>query len=339
LLLASYLWGRQSAGDQVFVEETIEDWTYNNPTLARVVIATTAELRPTHRAVERVVSVVERVPSLRSDLIPLIWSRWPERLSLEDFQILISTLGMDTDQTLHAALFAVDRRVESIQDTRAVLSPMVWKLLENPLSATSNMLMHFWDTLGKRFATLEPVRAARSIVNVFNSSGVILDENDGPMKALVAAIDADKEGVWTILADELLKMDSSGYRLLSALRGWFVHRLPSEFLLEWAKKHQPNGSKVLARLVEPSEIPLNELARMTLDEFSEVRTIDEILYGNFHSGAFQGRMTTWLDTKLSLARAWTKDPSPRVRAWARKLVDSLETEISEWKTREAEDYP
>ena len=61
------------------------------------------------------------------------------------------------------------------------------------------------------------------------------------------------------------------------------------------------------------------------------------MYANFHSGAFQRKMTDWLSSKLELARTWSRDPSPRISTWATKLVDSLGRELKEWKTREEEE--
>jgi hypothetical protein len=48
-------------------------------------------------------------------------------------------------------------------------------------------------------------------------------------------------------------------------------------------------------------------------------------------------MTDWLKSKLELARHWTKDSSSQVRIWAQSLVENLEEEIKQWRTREEEE--
>src|SRR5207249_3258284 len=103
LLLASYLWGRISAGDQKFVEDLIEKWAAGEPRLAKVVLATTSQLSPSNRAVERVLDLLKKGEILTRDLIPLIWSTWPEKLSPEAFQLLISSMARNDEQALYAA--------------------------------------------------------------------------------------------------------------------------------------------------------------------------------------------------------------------------------------------
>ena len=197
--------------------------------------------------------------------------------------------------------------------------------------------MHFWQKLGEQYANIEPTRIAEAVVEVFESPEILLDEGDPPMKALATATDSNRQDVLNTIGNALLPFDSRAHRLQLALKGWFVSRISSDLLIDWAKKHPPNGAKTLARLTEPTGVPLNELTRKILDEFGEDDQIGNIIKANFHSGTFQGKMTEWLGSKLELARNWTRDPSTRVSAWAAKLVESLELEIKEWKTREEEE--
>jgi hypothetical protein len=268
LLLASYLWGRIAAGDQKFVENLVEKWASRDPRLSQVVLATSSQLNPSNRAVERILELLKNRSILTEDLIPLLWSPWPEKLPSAAFQLLVSKTASNSEQILYAALSATDRRLKLFPGERTALSDLVWELLGNPVSATSTMAMHFWEEIGKQYAESEPAKLAETIVKVYGSSDVLMDKDDSPMKALAQAAKANEKAVWEVIGTALLATSSSAYRLQLALRGWFVSLVTTSLLLDWARRHLPNGPVLLARLTEPAGIPLDNLPRALLEKLS-----------------------------------------------------------------------
>lgn len=81
---------------------------------------------------------------------------------------------------------------------------------------------------------------------------------------------------------------------------------------------------------------MNELARALLARFADDEDVAGILYGQFMSGSFSGPRSDWIAGKLGLAENWSRDPEPRVRNWALRLLGDLRSRLREAKLLEEE---
>jgi len=338
IFLASYLWGRSSAGETEKVCELMDKWAADDRQLAPVILVTTTNLKPSTENLNRILRLVDRGWLQRKELTFLVWSGWSEKLPIDAFEKFLGCLLLDQEaQATEAALHLLDRRLKLFPEERDRLATFAWQVLERESAVKGTMSQHLWGELSRHLIQSDPVKIAETVLKIYENPQILLHQDSTPMKALAEATKSRPEEVWNRVGKVLLGKDERSYRLQLGLEFWYVELLGVDQLLSWANKHLPEGPRILAALTSPTGKPLNDLPRRLLTQFEHDEYVGSRLHANFQTGTFTGSTTNWLQGKLEIARVWISDSDPKVCRWARKIVESLEERIGKWNRYEQEE--
>jgi hypothetical protein len=338
ILLATYLGGRSTSGDEELVHHLLDQWSDSDKELADVVVLTTMNLQPSKQNVDRLLKLVQKNWIQTKDLAILVFSGWAEKLVLDIFRDFVACLLRDESQApTEIILDLLNRRLKWAPQEITNLAPYAWQTLERESSAQGTMAQFYWGEVSKRILHVDPLKLVDIVLTLYKNEAVLFLQTDEPLKILAEATRLRPNEAWARVSEALLRQDRVSYRLLLGLRGWYVRLIQADELLAWASKHEPDGPRILASLTLPDDIPLNELTRKLLIQYGHDDRIGNSLFANLRSGAFTGSMTAWLRGKLETAEKWSEDPDPAVSNWAKNLANDLREEITQFQKREEEE--
>lgn len=338
ILLATYLGRRSAAGDEQLVHNLLDEWTENDKQLAGVVVLTTLNLQPSKQNVDRLLKLVQKNWIQPKDMVTIVWGGWAEKLPFDALREFLECLLRDEGPVpTEAALDLLDRRLKLFPTETAILAPFAWQALARESSIHGTMAQHYWGELSKRIVHVDSLKLVDIVLGLYKSEAILLRQDDEPLKTLAEATKLRPNETWARVSEALLRKDRASYRLLLGLRDWYVRLIQVEEFLTWAGRHGLEGPRILASLTLPSDVPLNELTRQLLITYGHDDRIGNALFANFRSGAFMGSMTAWLKSKLETAEKWSEDSEPAVSNWAKRLVNDLKEEITEFRKREEEE--
>lgn len=338
VFLGAYLMGRSDSGESKWREEILDVWADNEETLSDAVSYATRCGPANTRAARRLIRMVERGWLMPDRLSALVYGAWPRDLPVKDFKDVLCCMMQDEKaQSTEAALAMLHNRLQTHAEDRLVLSDLAWSLLSRPSTTTRSVMIDYhWTEVAKYYADEKPIRVVKTILSSIEVGYGIPLQDDERGKLLLEATKRAPIEAWNLIGDSLLRRDKTSISLGFELRGWFVDKLETNRLLVWASEHEPTGPQILAELAAVDNVPLNPLARELLTKYGDSEGIGSALSASYLTGTFSGPLSHWLEAKLTQARAWVKDPEPRIRRWAEELVSGLEQRLERARLREEE---
>jgi hypothetical protein len=168
------------------------------------------------------------------------------------------------------------------------------------------------------------------------SSRPFIPLSDERRQALQMATEADPVGAWNTIGEGILSEGEVSSALLTALRGWYGELIPAEYLISWAKEHEPRGPWIVAHLIAPDPRNASSRARALVLSFKANSAVWEELYANMVTGIWLGPYSNKIARDLAVAKEWAEDPDPEFRAFGQDVVRELERRLREQKIREEE---
>ncbi len=142
--------------------------------------------------------------------------------------------------------------------------------------------------------------------------------------------------VWEEVSAWLLSQRPHRLDLYLALQGWYAQIVGADVALAWAEEYPAEGPRLVAAFTQVFGDPMDRLPRELLIRYGRDEKVTSALYANFGSGSYWGNTSNWLEGQKKAALAWIYDPHPAVRAWAQRLIESLDKQIQEWRQVEEE---
>jgi hypothetical protein len=139
-----------------------------------------------------------------------------------------------------------------------------------------------------------------------------------------------------LIGPSVMRHDEIGWQLRSRLEHFDLSALDFEVLTTWIDEDPETRSNVIAEIVG---VPLGkptDLHAMLLDRY-EVHGVGSAFFGGLISGTHWGSHAGWLLGKREQAQQWSADARPAVRAWAVKVVQSIDGMIERERKREEEE--
>ena len=338
-LLAAYLQGRADAGERKWVEETLDTWTEEEPDLAEAILEITWRGPASTRGVDRLLALVDKEWLEPRYLGVSALGGWAADLPYDDFHAVLSRLTQDEGpQATEAALIMLVSRLEKHPVEEEALIDVIWSLVKRSVAIAQRgtIDLHYWEWLAKRSLSQDAAGLAKLILDNFAESGRVFTLNDSRGDILLEATRADPVNVWEEVSKRLLRDDDFAFRLRLALENIYVTQIDTDYLIQWATQHIPEGPRLLSELAPVGGTPLWSLARELLVRYGDDEAIKSNLGATYLSGGWVGPMSAWLESKLDIATTWLQNPHPRVREWASEVAQHLEREIRDAKLREEE---
>lgn len=161
--------------------------------------------------------------------------------------------------------------------------------------------------------------------------------SDSPeCKALFDADQLNPKESWELIAAALSRLDSAAHRLLLTLKESYGELIPTDVLIEWARKHLPGGPGIVAQMVSIKSSDLPERARTLLRVFRDNKYVQGVIAGQLSSGSWTGPFSGRIKYELEIAQGWAKDPDPAVRQFAKEVVNGLNRRLKQQVVREEE---
>jgi hypothetical protein len=144
-------------------------------------------------------------------------------------------------------------------------------------------------------------------------------------RVLSQAATDDREATWRAIAATLERKNSEAAHLLLAFR---YHRgsveLPSESVLEWVGMDQQRGRGVV-QLVSPRSQELNPILRALVIRFGVGSSVASEISARLHSTERAvSSLAQYDEQSLAVVRNWMTDDDANVKAFAERMVASLE---------------
>jgi len=267
-----------------------------------------------------------------------MYGAWTKDLAAEDVAILVRLLLKgDKAAALEPSMVMLQEVLEHHPEAIEKVEPLVWDILESTPPNASVMAEWRWGELSYNFAHRNPQRMVRLIIRQYSSPGFI-PATDERHQALHMATEADPVGAWNIVGDAFLHAGDASYNLLTALRGWYGELIPIEHLVSWARAHEPDGPRIVARLISPTPGQLSQRARALVLAFPGNEEVWSGLLANVVTGAWMGPISGKMERDLAVVKQWEGDPDPAFRSWVRGLVEAMEKNLRAQRTREEEGY-
>ncbi|MFW6116733.1 MAG: hypothetical protein ACOC6F_03305, partial [bacterium] len=334
-LLSTYLRGRADASETEWLQDLLDEWATKRE-MASLAFEVTWRNEPSERAARRAIDLVDKEWIPPAGLSRLAWGRWPQTLSVGMFRLVLDRLSQDDSAAAtEAALAMLLRWLEENPNGVTKVAQEAWTFLERPVALSGQgMTTFYWKNVASRYVSQSPRRIASSTLSIFESEDVVVLQSDERLEVLREALLADPEGVWEQIGEVLLREDELGFRFRLSLREWGVEIAGRKTLLEWAERHRPRGPRILAKMATP----LSPLARTLLARYPEDEAVGGAITATFLSGSWWGPESSWLESKLSTARAWCDDPNPAIQDWARELVTMTEQDLKRVRLAEEEEF-
>ncbi|MBT9165139.1 MAG: hypothetical protein DDT23_01154 [candidate division WS2 bacterium] len=339
LFLAGYLLGRAETGEQEWRDKLLDEWTQNEEDLSKAVLEATWRGDPSDSGAKRLAILVDKGWLEPQALSILMWGKWILGLGIRAFSELAERLMRDEgDLTTEAAMAILVQRLEVFPNEKDHLSNLSWSLIERENAIFgSTMGTYYWKEIACNYLQDDPVRISKIILTGFEKIESVILSDSECMEILREATKIDPEPVWNEVSGVLLRKDNTSLRLKLALDKWYVTLIDLNFLLNWARKNEPWGPKILASLSPLGGEPLDELPRELLIRYGDDKVVPYELMDNFQSGTFSGPMSSWLRGKIDVAKKWIDDEEPAVSKWAKELLESLKKQHEKIGLQEEEE--
>ena len=250
---------------------------------------------------------------------------WLSEISDERFEQFARTL-LDGGTVAHAAA-ALELLVDRAEERAAGVprwKPLLLRALER-LSAEpgSSLTDHYWE-LGAALLVEhgETGRVAElAVIALCRPSG----SADHAWTGLHRAAERDPVAAWRAVAEALSRRDAAAARLQLA---FMFHRSsfewPHEEVLSWVDHDERRGRAVVA-LVSRAATELDPILRALVQRFGAHSSVANEIIARMHSTNGLVPSLAEHDARhLERARRWLLDLDPGVRAFAKRLVESLE---------------
>jgi hypothetical protein len=156
--------------------------------------------------------------------------------------------------------------------------------------------------------------------------------------ALDSATKAEPAGVWAIIAEAMMRPDSTGHKLSLKLRHWYGESIRPEILLKWAKENGPKGFIFAANLLSVKSGQPSDSARLLVREAPNKKEVLARLFASLYSGgAFAGPISGFMERQLEIVRTLSRDKEPLIRDWAKAQLRLSEKGLKRQKLIEEED--
>lgn len=334
MFLASYLNGRGVSSGQQHRENLLDMVAIKKPISA---FGGTWRAEPTLKGAERIIRLIVEKKIPGSILGFLQYGGWVEKLPQEYASIIVGLmLEVQPPVNSEAILGIIDHAVRAAAMPIEQFREAAWKALETALTSRSPNFDWHWGRVADLVATEDPARFARIFVKFFESDDTWL-HTDSAQDILRKVTDVDPNAVWSIIAPQLLRDDTTGIRLRIKLQHWFGESIPPDILLSWAKKRGRAGFLMAASLLRGKTSKLSDSVRILIREAPDPKELLAQLAADLGSGAFTGPISGHMERQLETLRAWAEDPEPRIRSWAQAALSSAEKAINRQKLFEEEE--
>jgi hypothetical protein len=356
-ILGIYLAGRAEAGEESWRERLLDEWAAN-PDRAWVVFDVTRIVKGSNHAAARILALIDRGWLDPTALQVLRYGAWCENLSDYYLVELLNRLLVDESAaTVESALLMIegwlrapDRHLET------PVKEVAWRVLEQPHGwGASPGLAHLWEEIARRLMPDDPVRLARLALQTIIEEVYHMQR----VQLLEEALEIAPREVWNVIGEVLLS-ESGSYRIAWAIdESPLLTQMPFDILRDWIEAHGGDAALRVAQCVKPAfwesepiiprwrrpsikspattlnNAQLTPLIRYLLREHGE--KTGSTLYANFLSGGWTGSHARYLEGKLAIAQTWLRDEDVAVQNWARKVVNSINSDLKEVQLHEEEE--
>jgi hypothetical protein len=336
LLLSSYLWSRDFAGQEEKRERVIDAIESTRPNAA---FGVTFRGNATEAGAQRIIRLIstERVAPIA--LRMLTYGPWLSGIPKPYIvQILELALRRDESGSLESVLREIDMLVHGGTVSTSDLGETIWRALESTASGRNSATFGWqWARVANLVAEQSPVRFTNAFVKQFESDDTWLSMEDS-FHALELATKAEPAKVWAIVAKAMMPLDSTGHKLSLKLRHWYGESIQPEILLDWAKENGPRGFLFVANLLSVKSGQPSESARLLVREAPNQKEVLARIFASLYSGgAFAGPISGFMERQLEPLRKLTADKEPRIREWAKAQLRLSEKSLKRQKLLEEEE--
>jgi hypothetical protein len=190
-----------------------------------------------------------------------------------------------------------------------------------------------WSEVALRLLDEHGVELARLILDLAGTDHLIALQHEHESQVLLEAAKAQPVEVWREIASRL---DSGGWRLQMAIRGWLLHAIPIDVIRDWIG-NDLERARVVASVAPVGAAEPTPHARFLLDRFGDDDRIRSSLWGDFISGTWTGPESARLETQIAQLKDWrAPDASEGMRRWLTDMIQSLEARREQVLEEEAE---
>ncbi len=331
--LVGYLWGVHEQGSPEAFDDFLEGPIGATlPPELRVAIAVRGPAMG--RGIERVLSELSELTPAEGAAALFGWHR-----SLSGQQAL-RLFGDWTD------------RIESQGDYNAVVgfagmvlhnADETWDLLRDTVYRLVMMRQRFpgvgreeraWARLAERFLPGHAVEICKLYLDSIEAGDFTMHEGSEDSALLLRCAAAEPIEVW---GEVSRRLEAGSWRVELSLRWWLIGSIPAEVIDSWIGS-DVGRARIAASVTSVGGDETTQLARTLLARFGTDDEITSSLAGAFISGSWLGNESDRIAAQIDQLRGWVSRASePQgVRAWARRMIRSLEIRRSQALQREAE---
>ena len=336
LFLSSYIWARDFSGHPEMREKLIDALESTRPHAA---FGATFRGTPTKAGAQRIIRLLSTERVHATAVRMLMFGPWLKGIPATSVvQILELSLRYDESGGLESVLRIIDMLVHGGDLSTSDLGETLWKALESTVKSRNSATFGWqWARVAELVAKNNPVRFANTFVRQFESGDTWLDM-ESSFRALELATSADPAGVWAIIAEAMMRQDSTGHKLSLKLHHRYGESIPPEILLNWAKKNGPKGFIFVANLLSVKSGEPSESARLLVREAPNQKEVLARIFASLYSGgAFAGPISGFMERQLETLRKLSNDKEPQIREWAKAQLRLSEKSLKRQKLLEEEE--
>lgn len=318
-------WGRT---DLPGAERALDYLTDTHLEPAEGIIRATCSLPPSDETASRILRVVEKNPTQRTELISQIslFMQW-HKLSAEATAQLISALDDGTRKVRSLLLSAFTTRVFRNSAMTPSLKELAWSFLRSAFPDQVGEGGHEWDMLAAELGKQESQRLLclveeLAITHLKDGFQRFNWEHELPL-VWETLEEANRQGVlWMLL--RLTMTANIPYWIDRKLSQMIDPSRDRETLLHFVRDAGVEGAQAIALNLEADKPGFWELARDLIVESGDDERVKDRLLANVMSGGEWGSAVPRIDARLAQVRPLLNDSDPKVATWAQQAVSSLE---------------
>lgn len=342
-LVSSYVFGLSRSAQGTDIEAVLDGWAADE-TLRHLIPHVTNSLGLSERRANRLLYLLDEGLDPQT-FVYISWAH-PEfkddPLHFETFAELLRRMTLSQGHSRGAAwslagnVFTRHQR-EGWTDTPAAFE-LLWFLVGhvdlNDDLGDADVSYH-WGECAKLLAKQDPQRLVSAIVRA------VLDSSEFPhlgtyvREVLEACFEADPSRAWAAYTDGLLDARVGAWVLeMWGAEADIAERVGLDVIGAWVNE-APEGERdhraeTVAKLTAVGT-ELTPLIRWIITEFEHSGKVCDELMVERGVRVVAGILAEALLPRLEAARDWLQDGNPKIRKWARRLVDELEQEVDSYQ--------
>jgi DNA polymerase III delta prime subunit len=293
-------------------------------------------------ATESVASIVVtllRTESVSPEIVgQLGFGRWGENLAVNVLETVLRAMTETGHSETAIGILHHRMKVNPSEASRWI--PLALQLVTSTeLIRSKHMTNYHWKEVTNAIVADHPKEIAAAILReqADRESGVWFAEYSDAKDVLLACVEQDPSGVWSVM-QSYLSSPTGAYMLSIGFPRGVLERMPADEVWAWIQEQPDGRAEMVARLTSKDMSTDETLTSRIVGMYGDNEQVASAFFSEYVSGTWSGPVSVrWDQLADSLQEVSERTALPKLRRWALDSVRSLRRMAERDRQREEEE--